>query len=453
LAQCTGSHESPEVLYYLAFDPSATKPFTHEPRGRVDFAISPDKLDDFVEVADRLSGVADWDATFGNDAPYAQASNKAIYLFVRGQLWDSLRSFGNAHILAVKDPSWWLSNALQAAGGLVAGVEARMLRPQAGARPLANQAGRVLTSHEMSVHVAVTWEANPVLEQLANVQQMAKTAHPTTIRPEVMKILTQFENSTGVKVVFVPEGTVQRATGGWGKNVASLNVQDGTLLIEDQVFHAQIPVGEGSLLEETMHELAAYFSGSPPNSDIPHIVSRKGFNGKIFANQILEYMMMKNGAWPTHFGIPPPVNNAKLLGFLAALQARPPYPPRTDADASAMLQAASSAGVIPRVAGGSDPFGILLDTLSASAWSGVAGMTGSLPLPKDLSQTARKVYQAMGPGTPDLPFNQIVTRSGIMGPIDVIAALHELSDAGLVQLFSNRPGDRAGPILSAWRTR
>ena len=132
-------------------------------------------------------------------------------------------------------------------------------------------------------------------------------------------------------------------------NLASLNVEPGVLQIEEQVFRST-----PTLMEEVEHELSAYYSGAPPNRNIPRLGE-----SRIFAHNLLEWYI-RDGKWPSI--LPPPRYPAlpRLLAALGLLALK--YPPKNDRQAKDLLHIAQKLGiVIPAI---SDPFLALLDGLA-----------------------------------------------------------------------------------------
>ena len=108
---------------------------------------------------------------------------------------------------------------------------------------------RSLNTEEMLKLIRLIWQEYPLVQRvyaarsLAGAQQIA----------ELESILAQFSRTTGVVVRRVPTGTVQISRG--AGNLASLRVEEGVLMIEEQVFRSA-----PKLLAEVRHELAFFYS-------------------------------------------------------------------------------------------------------------------------------------------------------------------------------------------------
>ena len=108
---------------------------------------------------------------------------------------------------------------------------------------------RSLNTQEMLQLVRLIWREYPLVQRVYAARNLAGARQIT----ELESILAEFSRTTGVVVRRVPTGTVQAARG--TGNFASLRVQEGVLMIEEQVF-SNAP----QLLSEVRHELAFFYS-------------------------------------------------------------------------------------------------------------------------------------------------------------------------------------------------
>jgi hypothetical protein len=415
---------NPEVVYYIAYDPD---------QRTNDYYISPGALDDFIQNAAMLAGFADQWNIFAAGSEYTVESAAALDRIMEGDFWGAVSAAGSSWWKSIRDPSWY-------AQIVIALGAAAKPSPRPGARPLAapGVAGRSLTPMEMSTHLTTTWEANPVLEQTAQARQTSKFAPPEVVHQEYARILDQFQKDAGVDVRVVPEGTVQGATKTPG-NFASLQVEDGVLQIEEQVFRSTI-----QLQGEVEHELASYYTGAPPRQNIPRLGE-----SPFFANDLMEMMIQGNGQLPSMLPKPPSGFIARFVAALAAQRLK--YPPKNDDEAKKMLSAVPSSnggGGASSGTGGSDPFGDLLKGLTAPVQgqepTPPGGGTPNLdaatanarlsPTVNDDAQLVLRVareLQRRSPSNPVFP-DEIGTRAGLSWK-RLVQALLVLRQSGLVQ--------------------
>lgn len=140
-----------------------------------------------------------------------------------------------------------------------------------------------LTREQMAAFLRAKWRQNPLLRQIARIQQLRGDEQHRAL----INLLTEFEKRTGVTVQIVPTGAVQRLRG--QGNEASLRSRPGFLQIEQQVFQNTL-----KLLAEVRHELAFHYAGGPGKT--PRLKNTI-FN----ALNLLEMMIQGNGR------LPPPV--------------------------------------------------------------------------------------------------------------------------------------------------
>lgn len=107
---------------------------------------------------------------------------------------------------------------------------------------------RSLNAQQMLELVQLIWREFPLVRRVYAARNLAG---PQQIA-ELEAILAEFSRVTGVVVRRVPTGTVQAARG--TGNLASLRVEDGVLMIEEQVFR-----NAPTLLREVRHELAFFY--------------------------------------------------------------------------------------------------------------------------------------------------------------------------------------------------
>jgi hypothetical protein len=132
------NQEDPHVVCYLAYNTRSE---------RVDFAISPNQLNNFKEHAGALAITAgNFYGFTGHPAAYEVSTAEIPYRLQQGDFGAALRAWGKSWEEAVKDPGWWL-NVLSAAGALegkaagqatraAAKGEAKALTGQAAERPI-----------------------------------------------------------------------------------------------------------------------------------------------------------------------------------------------------------------------------------------------------------------------------------------------------------------------------
>jgi hypothetical protein len=107
--QCVGKHPNFKVLYYIAYN------FRHE---RSEHAISPDKLDEYLENIDTYYYAA---CSGFPEAPYEVGSALVPIHIMNGEWGEAWSALGRAWGAALKDPQWW-AMALPATGAaLMAG--------------------------------------------------------------------------------------------------------------------------------------------------------------------------------------------------------------------------------------------------------------------------------------------------------------------------------------------
>jgi len=337
-----------EVLYYHAYNPDMD---------RDDYVISPEALDEFIANAAMLCGFADQWYIFSAGSDYTVESAAAVDKMMDFQIRDAFGKLASAWWKAIKDPSWWLQifQAMSAGAGKP---------PKPGSRPFLKPgvAGRKLTPPQMATHLCTTWEANELLQRVGEANELARKAPPAVVHRELIDILKQFEEEEGIDVQRVPKGTIPLGPDG-KPNFASLSNRPGVLQIDQRVFRSTV-----QLQNEIEHELAAHFTGAPPNSNIPRLG-----DSQWFAHNLLEEMFKTNGRIGPGAGFPldlvpnPPRGNiARFVATLVANDLR--YPPRNDKQAReqlAALHGADPRGLSPAEA--FDPFGNLLQTLGTSA--------------------------------------------------------------------------------------
>jgi hypothetical protein len=142
---------------------------------------------------------------------------------------------------------------------------------------------RDMTRAQMASFLQGLWNRNPILHRLARAQTMTgQTQHR-----ELIKVLEDFQEQTGIPVQVMRDGTVQAARG--AGNLASLRSRPGVLQIEEQVFQTT-----DTLMNEVRHELSYHYAGGPGN--VPRLRDSP-FN----AMNLLEWMIQGHGR------LPPPV--------------------------------------------------------------------------------------------------------------------------------------------------
>lgn len=111
-----------------------------------------------------------------------------------------------------------------------------------------------LSGAAMRRYLQNAFRHNPILNRLVQAQKATGQAR----HEELIKILADFQRKEGIRIEWVPEGTVQAATK--AGNVASLRSKAGVLQIEKQVLQ-----DTDKLMSEVRHELAFHYAGGPGN--------------------------------------------------------------------------------------------------------------------------------------------------------------------------------------------
>jgi hypothetical protein len=396
------------VLFYTAYDPDFK---------RTDWVIGPEQLDEFTRSMAYIAGVADQFYVFTAGSEYQVESAKMMERLMNSDPGGAFKSLGRAWWKAIIDPSWYLQNL-----GSIADAAGRVPR---GPRPFAAAAGRKLSRAEMGAHLAATWEANPILREAAELNTIAKRNAPKLLEHPVElelhaateEVLDKFQNETRTWVEKVPEGQVQRATRTWGTknpNRASLNTRPGYLQIEEQVFK------DSALFKnEVQHEMAAYYTGAPPNSNIPVLAGDTPWP----ANDLMELTIQGNGKLPPMVTAPPPPLLGRLMAALVAARPRLKYPPKDDDEAKKLLD---ESGLQQTSADGtSDPFRQLLQGLSGTGTApaqpqssgGEIPAPPSIPVPNELSSTLDQdktlVLSKLPRNRDSREFAQLVVETGL----------------------------------------
>jgi hypothetical protein len=394
IPQCIGTQENPQVEYYVAYNTYA---------GRSEFVVSPDKLDNFADYGEVLAiAAANW-FTFNAHTPYMVSSTRVGSRAQRGDFKGALKALGRSWLEALQDPGWWAATL----PGMAAMAGPKVEFPPPKPVPTAGS----LSPAEMGSFLKATYEGNPLLQELGEVNNLGNVPSQV-LHGRLIRILQQFETETGIPVQVVPEGTVQAVRG--PGNFASLRSSPGVLQIEEQVFKST-----QLLMDEVTHELAYHYTGGPEG--VPSLGE-----GPIKAHTLMEGMIQRNGEMP--LGLPAPET--------------PPLP-SSGSGAGAALTALGASTLAAM--GKNDPQG------QRDSPGMPTHLTGYAPDDK-LSVQAKRVYQAMGPGTKPVSVSFLMAKTGL-GPIEVRAALLELSDAGKVVLVYGEGRGREMLPSTAWKTK